>query len=646
MLVATVLSIGLLGPSAASGARLTLSVTSLSNPPATALTGGSLKVSYKVARQGSGLRGATLAFYLSPTKKKGRTAIRLTGGGSLAALKKKTSVKGTAKPSVPAGARLGSYYLLACVEKITPRQSRAKPACRSAKRKVRIRQGLRGIANPKPRTVTPVLDDARAATATIGSGGGTVTATGENGTVFTLTVPEGALGGDTAITMTPLASIGGLPFDGLVGGVDLKPDGLRFYKPVTLRFEPPSPLPVGRQAPFMYSGSGQDFHSYPLVRDPTKLEMTLTHFTGAGVADGSQAQQNAQENRAPANPEGQWEQRAAELIDDLREGRDDDFKKKFDALNREYYNVVVKPLLKAAETNDELAAHAISTFLSWVRQLQLLGVDDQAFEAEFDAGFESVRRILENAYRKAFERCVGGEIGQIQRLLGLARQAELLGYSFGQDIGDKLDRCVRFSLDYEADLYYESLYSGGDYLERGDLQVRTAAAPLRLNFANGRVEGDVPLTVESWEWFDYLCPRYGGTATPTRAGFAQLTVEIGNPIEERRADGSVRTTFPPPKILGLLLDPGDIDTRNDCGNGGDGSGGSREGFAGGFYPRVLRTVFAHLQSPIQGLYMINPWTFVGDDPWAEFTESRRVQQTERSHSLGTLRLRLHHTPQP
>jgi hypothetical protein len=670
-LVAVVATIAVLAPTAA--AALTLRVASVSDPPSNAAAGGRFAVSFKAARRGAGLRKATLAFYLSPGKSKSREAVRLGGRKSLANLRRKRSLKGRTLVRLPASIRPGSYYLLACIQKVRGRGAPKRAVCRAAKQRLTVPapspappvtgdgaggasgtggtggtadtggpggggsgstiDPARGLEVPNPRNVTPTLEAARAAKATIGSAGGTLSATGANGTKFTLTIPANALAGDTEIVMTPIASIGGLPFDRLVGAVDLKPEGVRFYRPVRLTFEPTSPVPLDRQSPFVYSGSGQDLRNYGLVADPVKLEMTLVHFTGAGVADGTAGQRSAQQARPPANYEGQFEQRGAPLASDLRDGKitADEFNAQWTALNRQYYEAVVKPRLAAAETNDELGELAISTFLGWARQLELLGASE-SFQAELDAGSESMRRILENAYRKAFQRCVGGEIGQIQRMLGFARTAQLLGLDFGDDIDDKIDRCLRFSLDYEYDSTCDS-----PGLKQATLRVRSLGVPLRFNFADGVVEGSVPLTVTRWEWYDYICDQVGGTAAMSRPGSARLEIQPGNPIEERRADGSVRTTFPPPRILGLQLDPGELDTRNACG---------LNGFSGGYYGDDMRWLYPDLHDGTTGQLTVKPWTFVGASPWATFGTSRTVHPIPSQTYTGDMRFTLRHTPAP
>jgi hypothetical protein len=70
-------------------------------------------------------------------------------------------------------------------------------------------------------------DMGRGVQSTIGPAGGTFSATGANGDIYSLTIPEGALFTDTTIAVIPVASARGLPEGaGPVSGVVLQPEGL------------------------------------------------------------------------------------------------------------------------------------------------------------------------------------------------------------------------------------------------------------------------------------------------------------------------------------------------------------------------------------------------------------------------------------
>src|SRR5437016_2009958 len=107
------------------------------------------------------------------------------------------------------------------------------------------------IVGPGPVVIT--VDEARAATRTLPLEGGTLSATGADGTAYSLTIPPGALLLETMITMTPIVSVSGgdMP-GGSVLGVDLKPSGLRLYEFADLSIVPAQLSPSANIAGFSY----------------------------------------------------------------------------------------------------------------------------------------------------------------------------------------------------------------------------------------------------------------------------------------------------------------------------------------------------------------------------------------------------------
>jgi hypothetical protein len=124
------------------------------------------------------------------------------------------------------------------------------------------------------------LDSAAAVTRTVGPAGGTLAATATDGSVHTLTVPPKALRRDTAITLTPIASIADLPAGvSLAGGTHLTPEGLKFDSPVTLEVELAA-APASAPVPFSYSGELQQRHLYPATLAGRTIRFEIVHFSG------------------------------------------------------------------------------------------------------------------------------------------------------------------------------------------------------------------------------------------------------------------------------------------------------------------------------------------------------------------------------
>lgn len=499
------------------------------------------------------------------------------------------------------------------------------------------------LRTPDPLNVTPVLDTGRTVKKTIGSAGGTMTVTNAKGTVFTLTIPADALPSDADIQMTPLSSIGGLPFSGgLVGAVDLKPDGLRFFKPAILSIQPVTMPPLGEQAPFQYLGSGEDFHSYPLSMDKTKLEMALMHFTGAGVATAPPSERDALANRAPSNVEAQFAAEGARIVDRWRRGVIDGegFASESSAYLEQAFKQIVRPRLQAAETDDSLAALAISSFNTWARQGELLGISDR-FETLREEGWASVAKIIQNAFDKSYERCIAGEVGFVQRMIGWARAAALLSIPLPADSLERADNCLRFELDYELGLKYRK--SSGN-MERFDLTVKSDRAPLRLDdYATGQISGPVPLAAPLWEHYDNICNQTGGTATVTRDGNAKLKIDA-NLKYKVEPDGRVITSSEPPTIK-MDLDTGHVAVTSSCGLGD-------KKYYRTFMSFLYPDLYAPPGPPPSGsmephVLQLQNWTYTTTNPWAQLLDTREKSGLALNDlANGSLTLRLHHKPVP
>ena len=149
----------------------------------------------------------------------------------------------------------------------------ARSAGKRLRGRLKVKQGFSGA-------VKPVLEPLLAVSADIGPGGGTVSVTGSDGTRYDLTIPARALAATTSITLTPVASLAGLPGGNDAHAVEFAPDGLAFAVPATLRITPATPLTdtVG----LAYTGSGEDFTLAPATQVDGSLVVEVRHFTGGG----------------------------------------------------------------------------------------------------------------------------------------------------------------------------------------------------------------------------------------------------------------------------------------------------------------------------------------------------------------------------
>jgi hypothetical protein len=132
------------------------------------------------------------------------------------------------------------------------------------------------------------------------AGGGSLSASAADGTVFTLQVPPEAVFQDQAITMTPVRASGTFPFaGGLSAGVNLEPAGLVLLGGATLSIHTPTPIARSQETPVAWNGAGEDFYLFPPDAGGGDLVLYILHFGGYGVARGNDAERATQIGREP-----------------------------------------------------------------------------------------------------------------------------------------------------------------------------------------------------------------------------------------------------------------------------------------------------------------------------------------------------------
>lgn len=259
-----------------------------------------------------------------------------------------------------------------------------------------------------PVTVAPVLDSAHMGTKLFVAGiAGTLSTTGADGTVFTLTVPPDALLGNELITMTPVSSLAGVPVSGgLLAAVQLEPDGLQFLAPVTLTIQPPADIPIDQQIGLSYLAAGQDLALAQLANSNT-ITFNVVHFTGYGVGKGSLIQP-----LAPASTLAQLENEVAQLLLQTRNcvvtgsGCDPQTEQQLDGkitgLEQLFFDQVVVPLLQQALTDYTVAFQAVQTAIAWQRQVIQMYPAEQPLPEPFQTDSEYVNQTIPKIYVNAF----------------------------------------------------------------------------------------------------------------------------------------------------------------------------------------------------------------------------------------------------
>jgi hypothetical protein len=145
---------------------------------------------------------------------------------------------------------------------------------------------LPAVAGPVhlPAPATLVRDAAHASTHEVGPAGGTVVASAADGTTYTLTIPRGALRQPTAITLTPVTALTGLPQPlDLVAAVHGAPEGLRFALPAKLTVALPQP-PGGVVLGLIVPDSAATLQVVPVAfASPNTLTVSVAHFSTMAI---------------------------------------------------------------------------------------------------------------------------------------------------------------------------------------------------------------------------------------------------------------------------------------------------------------------------------------------------------------------------
>ncbi len=381
---------------------------------------------------------------------------------------------------------------------------------------------------PNPLNVQVKVDNQISASAVISTTGGTLSVVGADGTKFTLTFPKGALLNDEKITLTPITAVDGLPFSGgLVGGVQMAPEGLRLLKPATLTIESAKTVAAKgfETVAFGYHQNGEGLYLTPSEVKGNILTLEVWHFTGDAAAQATSAEiQTQQQQHVPSNAEDAFTQRVREYLGRERQAQllpgqnpDPEFERTMGEFLREGYDRFIGPQLPIALTDCDAAPAILSRALGWLRQVQLLGYGDR-FQAESTLITNTMLQVLVNCYNKAYDKCVANDdLSQMVVMLGYLRQGQLLGVGDRMD-QSKIEKCGTFELKFDSTIDATFPQAGGGVGVFSSV-VRTTV-PMKLTLVTNSAEGSAPLDYVSFSLSGLPClqaaPPRGGTFQATR----------------------------------------------------------------------------------------------------------------------------------
>ncbi|MEO5703621.1 MAG: hypothetical protein ABIZ52_03915 [Candidatus Limnocylindrales bacterium] len=306
-----------------------------------------------------------------------------------------------------------------------------------------------------PIDVSVVLDAGAKAEKVIPVEGGTLSAIGADGTIYSLMFPADALLVETTISLTPVASADGLPFGGTrTYAVQLGPDGLSLNNYAVLTITPPSPIAVDRQVMFGYLRDGKDVILAQPVMDSSEIKMNILHFSGNGVTDASIATDRellgayAERQLSDAISETMAFERQHQLLCETCPPTVDSIAYTAAVMDA-YYEQVVKPRVDAAGDSCEAGKLAVQTVLGVQRQNELLGILDRP---TYPGLYDKVARLC---VIEEFEACVEHHriFLMLPLYLGMARQQEL-GHFYTEgtmaEARDLTTKCVTFRLEFKS----------------------------------------------------------------------------------------------------------------------------------------------------------------------------------------------------
>jgi hypothetical protein len=538
-------------PAAAWAARAPkLVVSALQSSPTRPVVLSRFTVKETTHNAGSGTAPASVTAYFLSTDRKLSSDDLPVGQRRVPALKPGKSSTGHVRVTAPVLAAGGTYYLLACA--IDARR-RTSARCRVASKRVAV---LRGPMPPRgyfpqrahPRTITTVVEPTHAVSAVVSAqNGGTLTATGANGTRYTLTFPPGALLSDETITMTPVATVQGSPLGTLLGAVDLAPNGLQLLNAATLTIDAPGPVNLKRIAGFEAFSGGQDFGLYPL--DPGKgIVMSLEHFSTEGVAEASPAELRVALLLVPVRSDAEWNT----LISfDVRQSPVDAVA--FGTHMAAFYRDVIQPLVDKALTDDTYADSAVFELGTWRHVVDRYGSPDEEYiKPLYNAYGDVVSRILLNAVKQRYGRCVhNDDLSEVVRLLATERQAAILGINLtgAAELGEK---CAHFELDVTTTASQTT--ETGDDRFTGTIGVEDEI-PISSGALLGLYSGQADPTYTNWQFMVEFDNGASTAGTPIDApSTVDFTLNYNVTVDKPR-NGQLLRTVPEP-TLRLRFNPG------------------------------------------------------------------------------------------
>jgi hypothetical protein len=267
------------------------------------------------------------------------------------------------------------------------------------------------VTHARSLTVHATLDTPHAASATIASGGGTVSTVGADGSSYGLVIPSGALASQQTISLTPAASVQGLPLNQFFA-VQFGPSGLHFDPPATLTIQAPAGVDLAGGVAFVFDDSGENFELIPVQVQGSTLTFQVNHFSDTGFATGSPEDVLAVEEanlerltdpRRPHVPTAAETQAKANLL-----AHPSDVGIQTQILDAYFrFDGAVEARLRAAVTDATALPSALVEFSVWISLIQNVsqvnvlspGTIANEYQLGYQLALAGVNNAIDTAYR-------------------------------------------------------------------------------------------------------------------------------------------------------------------------------------------------------------------------------------------------------
>lgn len=255
-----------------------------------------------------------------------------------------------------------------------------------------------------------------------------------DGVIYSFTVGPSNVVDPVAVRMQLVTNLNSFPYlNEMRTAVLFEPSGFEFHGAGLLEITFPTNIPSLKISSFAFDGDGRGLHLTPDVISSNRVQIPVTHFSGVGTGLWAPSARTA---AITALIENAGDRAANDLAGILGTERDRELSgeqprnlnTEITSRFQDYYDNFLKPFFTEAETDCALAQTLTQKLLGMDRQSQLLGYTNGP--ASSFLGSETYKKWNCNCMAEAIKACEEGKISDktlVRTLIGFERQSRLLG---------------------------------------------------------------------------------------------------------------------------------------------------------------------------------------------------------------------------